>query len=244
VRRRPTRYGPRTSRAGKSRSVLRVGRTATNCVFVATPGFFPHPCIQRDAARRKVLAAQLGDGSDGAALLDAILADLDEGSAPGRKLLASKSASSKKGGGNRKGAPQQRAASGSTKKAGSSGGGSRGLSRAAAAAAEREALRAARPVDPFTPPLSVRGGSVAEEAAPGADASNPVQRSGEPLPDEAVDDSAWIASNKVELSNIWYFASRVTPWFEARSLNSSGMLPFALPPPAYVYLQVCNWGAR
>jgi hypothetical protein len=43
--------------------------------------------------------------------------------------------------------------------------------------------------------------------------------------------TAWLSGNSVPLSNIWYYSSRVTPWFEARRLNASGMLPFVLPRP-------------
>ena len=43
------------------------------------------------------------------------------------------------------------------------------------------------------------------------------------------EDTAVILSNKVQLQNIWYYSSRVTPWFEAVRLNGSGMLPFLLP---------------
>jgi hypothetical protein len=46
-----------------------------------------------------------------------------------------------------------------------------------------------------------------------------------------------VLANKEQLTNIWYFASRVGPWFEARRLNASGMLPFPLPEPNVVYLQ-------
>jgi hypothetical protein len=85
---------------------------------------------------------------------------------------------------------------------------------------------------PGEPPLP-KGHKPAKRQAPSAAGLAPFLGEDVTAP---VDDTALVLSNKVQLQNIWYYSSRLTPWFEARRLNASGMLPFLLPQPAVIHL--------
>jgi hypothetical protein len=98
------------------------------------------------------------------------------------------------------------------------------------AAAQRVVLGAPLPGASNTVP-SGRGGKKGATSNVGVSAPFPGED-----PDAPVDDTALVLSHKVQLQNIWYYSSRLTPWFEARRLNASGMLPFLLPQPAVAYL--------